>query len=303
MIDRDAVREALTGPIATVRTPFNEDGSIDYAGVREIIDFDIAASSKAIVLTAGDSHYFALSDAEISQMAQVAVEHTAGRAMVVVADRQYATPQAAEFARYAADIGADVLMVLPPDWAHSTTPETLVEHYAAVARHIPVMVVTGIFIPRGIDFALEAVEMICDQVEGVVAIKDDFCGEFARKMAMMVRERWAVWAGGQKQNHMNTHPYGCDGYLSSFISFRPEVAHRYWDAIQRNDLSAARAVIRDFDMPFFDFIGKMHGGFDAAVHGIVEITGLARRWRRKPYYSLSDEEMEMLSEFIKELGP
>jgi len=303
MIDRDAVREALTGPIASVRTPFNEDGSVDFAGVRKIIDFDIAAPSKAIVLTAGDSHYFALSDAEISEMARVAVEHTAGRAMVVVADRQYATPQAVEFAQYAADVGADVLMVLPPDWAHSATPETLVEHYTAVARHIPVMLVTGVFLPRGIDFALKALEMIYDQVEGVVAIKDDFCGEFARKMGMMVQERWAVWAGGQKQNHMNAHPYGCDGYLSSFISFRPEVAHRYWDAIQTNDLPAARAVIRDFDMPFFDFIRTMQGGFDAAIHGILEISGLAGRWRRKPYYSLSDEEMEVLAEFMRDLGP
>ena len=286
-----------------MRTPFHEDGSIDFDGVRKIIDFDIAAPSNAVVLTAGDSHYFALSDAEISEMARVAVEHTSGRAMVVVADRQYATPQAVEFARYAADTGADVLMALPPDWAHSATPETLVEHYAAVAEHIPVMLVTGVFIPRGIDFALESLEMICDRVDGVVAVKDDFCGEFARKMGMMVHDRWAVWAGGQKQNHMNTYPYGCDGYLSSFISFRPAVAHQYWDAIQTNDLPAARAVIHDFDMPFFDFIRTFQGGFDAAIHGVLEITGLAGRWRRKPYYSLDDGEMEVLSDFLRDLGP
>ena len=59
MIDRDRVREALTGPIASVHTPFNEDGSIDFDGLRRSIDFDIAAGSRTVLLTAGDSHYTA----------------------------------------------------------------------------------------------------------------------------------------------------------------------------------------------------------------------------------------------------
>ena len=63
MVDRDTVRAALTGPIASVRTPFDREGDIDFSALRRIIDFDIEAGSKAVVLTAGDSHYFALSDA------------------------------------------------------------------------------------------------------------------------------------------------------------------------------------------------------------------------------------------------
>ena len=62
----------------------------------------------------------------------MALEHTAVRA---------------DFARFAAGAGADVLMVLPPDWDASTTPDTLAEHYGAVAAHFPAMLVTGIFIP------------------------------------------------------------------------------------------------------------------------------------------------------------
>jgi hypothetical protein len=37
------------------------------------------------------------------------------------------------------------------------------------------------------------------------------------------------------------------------------------------------------------------GGFDAAMHGAMELLGLCGRWRRKPYYSLSDAEMDRLS--------
>ena len=78
---------------------------------------------------------------------------------------------------------------------------------------------------------------------------------------------------------------------------------RYWSAVQAGDWSRAADIIAQYDMPFFDFIRTMQGGFDAAVHGILEISGLAGRWRRKPYYSLNDEEMEVLSDFLKNLGP
>jgi 4-hydroxy-tetrahydrodipicolinate synthase len=243
-----------------------------------------------------------LSDDEIAAVTATTVEHVAGRALVVAADRYYHTRQAVEFATYARDTGADVVMVLPPDWGHSSTPESLATHYGAVAEVMPVMLVTGLFIPRGIDFGLQTLRAVLDRVDGVVAIKDDFCGEFARKMGLLVHERWAVWSGGQKQNHLNAHAYGCDGYLSSFLSFHPGTAHRYWAAIEADDLSAAAAVVRDVDMPFFDYVGGVQGGFDAAVHGILELYDIAGRWRPPPYHSLTDEEMDSLGDFLRGLS-
>ena len=108
--------------------------------------------------------------------------------------------------------------------------------------------------------------------------------------------------GGQKQNHMNAHPYGCNGYLSAFITFKPDIAHRYWSAIQANDISTAATVIRDFDIPFFNLISSMPGGFDAGIHGVLELFGICKRWRRLPYYSLNDREMEILADGLKRIG-
>lgn len=302
MKSREEIRAALTGPVASMRTPFNKDGSIDYDSMRNMIDFDISAGSKTILLTIGDSLFSILTDQEIADLTRVVVEHTAGRAMVVAAEKSWWTGKAVEFARYVRDVGADVIMVSPPDWGNSCTPRTYLEHYAAVAEHIPVMVVTGVFIPRGMNFALETLKILVNEADNIVAIKDDFCGEFARKMSLLVYDRWAVFSGGLKQNHMNNFPYGCDGYLSTFITFKPEVTHNYWDAIEAQDLGKARAVIKNYDMPLFDFLDSLQGGCDAGLHGVTELFGLCKRWRRKPYYSLNDEEMERLKDFLKRLA-
>jgi dihydrodipicolinate synthase/N-acetylneuraminate lyase len=219
--------------------------------------------------------------------------------MVVAADKNWGTSTVVEFGKYAKQVGAEVLMVSPPDWAGSCTERTLADHYGAASQEIPVMLITATFIPRGHKFGLETLRLVLEEVEGVVAIKDDWCEEFGRKMSLLVHDQWAVFSGGQKQNHFNLHPFGCDGYLSTFITFRPQIAHDYWDAITKANLQKAKEIIRDYDMPLFDFILEGQGAFDAWFHGLYELYGICKRWRRKPYYSLSDAEMEKLEGFLK----
>jgi dihydrodipicolinate synthase/N-acetylneuraminate lyase len=299
MKDRDEIRGALTGPVASVSTPFTRDGDIDFAALRAMVDFIIAGGSSTVLLTNGDSLYTLLTDDEVAEVTRVVAEHAAGRALVVAADRAWATPKEVAFAKYAGEVGADMLMVLCPDWAQSCTMDTLVEHYAAVTDAIPVMLVTNWLAPRSMDFSMTFIAALRDRVPGVMAIKDDLCGTFARKMSIVAHERMAVLSGGQKQNHMNNLPYGCDGYLSTFGRFKPEVARKYWHAVQTADSDAAARVIRDCDIPLFDFIIPFRGGFDAAIHGILELAGIAPRWRRRPYHSLDDGDMERLGAFLK----
>lgn len=299
-LNRDEIRAALTGPIWSIYTPFLRDGSIDYKGLRQQIDFSIVAGGKTVLLTAGDSHFIILSDQEIADVTRATIEHCAGRAMVVVAARTYGTPQSVEFAQFARDAGADVYMVLPPDWGNSSTPETLTEHYATIAEHIPVMLVTNVFIPRGVEFGLSTLRLCLERVENIVAIKDDICGQFGRKMALLVHDRWAVFTV-LKQNHLDVHPYGCDGYMSLLVGFRPDLSRLYWKAFQAGDIASARRMVSDYEMPLLDYLIGLPGSWDAGVHGMLELFGLSQRWRRKPYHSLSDAEMEQLKAKLQTL--
>lgn len=301
-ISLDEVRYALTGPVASVPTTFHEDGSIDFDGLRSFVDFTIAGGSRTMLLTYGDSLYSVLTDKEIGEVTKAVVEHTAGRAMVTAACGEWATPKAVEFARYAAGIGVDIQMLMPPNWAGSATVDTMVEHYRAVSEHIPVMMVTNLYGSWSRARAFEVFKRVMDEAPNVLAVKDDLCGDFARTLGILCHDRMALLSGGQKQNHLNQHPFGCDGYLSTFICFKPEVANSYWNAIVRNDIPAAVGIIRDYDMPYFDYVLGLTGGFDAGFHATLELFGIAKRWRRRPYYSLNDEEMAQLADFHRGIG-
>lgn len=295
------IRAALTGPWPSIRTPFKQDGQIDFESLHRVLDFLIEkAKVKAVVLTWGDSLFSLLTDDEIAQVTKAVVRHVERRAFVVAATGQWWTGKSVDFAKYCVDVGADMLMTLPPDWAGSTTHDSLAAHYRAVGEHIPVMVVTNFLIARGIDFGVELMRRLHQEVPAVIALKDDFLGEFIRKTCLITHGKWALSAGGAKQNHLNMLPFGADGYLSTFINFRPDIAWSYWNAVSSGDMPGAVKVIRDFDLPLFDYIRRSEGGFDAMLHGVYESFGLTKRWRRPPYYSLSDKQMESLAEFLRQ---
>ena len=301
MISREQVRHHLSGPIASLSTVFNRDGSIDYDGLRSLIDADISGGTKTILLTWGDSLFSLLTDDEIAEVTKVVVDHTGTRAMVVAADGTWWTGKTVEFAKYVRGLGADVLMVKPPIWAASCTVDTLVDHYATVAEHIPVMLVTNVF-ESNTELGLRTIERVCEEVDNVVAIKDDISGAFACKMTSMVHDKLAVFSGGTKQSYLNIVHYGAVGFMSSFVTFNPEVTNDYWGAIGRGDWEVAAKVVNDHDWPYMEYICKLPGGFDSGIHGVLELYGIAQRWRRKPYRSMTDAEMEQLQDFFKTRG-
>lgn len=298
---RDEVRESLTGPIASLKTPFYRDGSIDYDSLRVIIEANEHGGSKASLLTYGDSLFSLLVDEEIVQVTKVVAEHTSATGITVAADGGWSTDKTVEFASYCRDIGVDILMVKPPIWGGSVTEDDFVQHYSAVAAKIPIMLVTNVWRTNP-ELGLSTIEMLLEKVDGIYGVKDDILAEFGQKLAVSVGKDWAVFSGGMKKHHLDLVHYGAVGFMSTFVTFLPRITQEYWTAIQAGDLGGAAKVVVDHDMPYFDHISSVPGGYSAGFHAVQELYGLAGRWRRKPYHSFSDEEMESLREFFVQRG-
>ncbi|MBO4619715.1 MAG: dihydrodipicolinate synthase family protein [Victivallales bacterium] len=284
-------------PIPSICTPFLPDGEIDYDHLAIMVERYLAWGNSVLMLTAGDSHYACLTERELAEVTFAVLKQVNRRAAVIVADHNFATNAAREFACETRRCGADCYMALPPDWGGSTTPETLAAHYREIGKILPVMCVTNFLAPRGpMGFGMELCRKLLE-VPAVVAVKDDICGPFGRALASLLSDSKAVIAGGQKQNHLDLVNYGAVGYLSAFARFQPEVAQEYWNAITAGKLEVARQIVRRIDMPYFQLVGMFKGGFDAGLHGSLEVAGLARRHRRAPYQTITEDELEKLRDF------
>ncbi|MFL9876097.1 dihydrodipicolinate synthase family protein [Paraburkholderia megapolitana] len=132
------------GIFPVVPTTFTESGALDLASQKRAVDFMIDAGSDGLCILANFSEQFALSDDERDLLTRTVLEHVAGRVPVIVTTTHYSSRACAERSRLAQEMGASMLMLMPP--YHGATfrvPEAQIyEFYARVsdAVGIPLMV-------------------------------------------------------------------------------------------------------------------------------------------------------------------
>ena len=104
----------LTGILPVAPTPFHADGRVDEEGMRRVLDCLIDQGVDAICILANYSEQFVLSDAERETLMRVSLEHVAGRVPVIVTISHFYTGIVVERARAAKEMGAAMVMMMPP---------------------------------------------------------------------------------------------------------------------------------------------------------------------------------------------
>jgi 2-keto-3-deoxy-L-arabinonate dehydratase len=139
-----AAARPYRGVFPVVPTIFTDSGELDLAGQKRCVDFMIDAGSNGLCILANFSEQFSLSDAERELLTQTLLEHVAGRVPVIVTTTHYGTRVCIERSRRAQELGAAMVMAMPP--YHGATlrvgEAAIHEFYARLsdAIRIPIMV-------------------------------------------------------------------------------------------------------------------------------------------------------------------
>ncbi|KQP37480.1 dihydrodipicolinate synthase family protein [Pseudorhodoferax sp. Leaf274] len=102
------------GVFPVVPTIFREDGSLDLHSQKRCVDFMIDAGSHGLCILANFSEQFLIADDERELLTRTVLEHVAGRVPVIVTTTHFSTKVCAERSRRAQDMGAAMVMVMPP---------------------------------------------------------------------------------------------------------------------------------------------------------------------------------------------
>ncbi len=102
------------GIFPVVPTTFHEDGTLDLASQKRCIDFMIDSGVDGLCILANFSEQFLLGDDERETLTRLALEHVAGRVPVIVTTTHTSTAICAARSRRAQDMGAAMVMVMPP---------------------------------------------------------------------------------------------------------------------------------------------------------------------------------------------
>lgn len=140
------------GACTALVTPFL-DGNINYPMLERLLQRQMDAGIRDIVICGTTGESPTLSDSEKIQLFRRAKEFTGSRCQIIAGTGSNNTAHALRLSRAAEDAGADGLLVVSP-YYNKATPTGLIEHYTAIAEtvHIPVIAYnvpsrTGLDIP------------------------------------------------------------------------------------------------------------------------------------------------------------
>jgi dihydrodipicolinate synthase/N-acetylneuraminate lyase len=132
------------GVFPVVPTTFTDAGELDLESQKRCVDFMIDAGSTGLCILANFSEQFVLSDDEREVLTAAILKHVAGRVPVIVTTTHFGTKVCAERSRRAQDLGAAMVMVMPPYHGATirVTEEKIYEFFATLsaAIDIPIMI-------------------------------------------------------------------------------------------------------------------------------------------------------------------
>ncbi len=181
-----SITHTYSGVWPVAPTPFTDDGKIDTEGMTRVLDCMIDQGVDGICILANFSEQFLLSDDERDRLTRLSLEHVAGRVPVIVTASHFATDIVVARARQAAELGADIIMLMPP--YHGAllrgTPDQIFAQFAAAGdAGITIMVQDAPL--SGTELPVDLLVRMAREIEAVKCFKIE-CAQAANKLRALI---------------------------------------------------------------------------------------------------------------------
>lgn len=162
----------FTGAGVAIVTPFNEDESINYDKLDQLIDYHCNNGTDSIIICGTTGESATMSEKEHMECVKFAIERTKGRLPIIAGTGSNCTRTAIDMSKEAASYGADGLLVVTP-YYNKATQEGLVEHYTAVAKEAKAPIIMYSVASRtGCNIEPATAARLIKEVDNIVGIKE-----------------------------------------------------------------------------------------------------------------------------------
>ena len=244
----------LSGIIGYTVTPFSDDNrNINFDKLSVVIDIllESKVDSIAALGSAGEAAY--LSESEWQQVAQYTVKHVARRVPVIIGIAELTTEQAIKRAKYANEIGADILMISPFSY-YKLSEDELFLHYDSISKAtpLPIMIYNN---PAtcGIDMSPQFMLKMVSNIDNACMIKES-TGDIQRmhKIYKLSNGKVPFFNGC---NHMALEALnaGASGWCTAAPCLIGEQPKKLYDAIKNDEQQKAQKLFYQ-QYEFLEFI-------------------------------------------------
>ena len=244
----------LSGSITALATPFTATGEIDLHAWQRLLQEQLDAGTRGVVVAGSTGEAAALFDAEYDALLRTAVEQVGGRIPVLAGTGQSNTAKTIEANRRAAALGADGALVVTPPYVRPTQ-SGLLAHYRAVADEgaLPVVLYN---VPgrTGCDLAAETTAQLSLH-PNIVGIKEARADAERMDALLPLRRKGFAVLSGDDPTAARAMLAGADGIVSVASNVVPNAFRRLCELALGGDAEGAEE-------------------FDARLHALYHFLGV-----------------------------
>ena len=287
------------GAGVAIITPMNDDFSINFEKLGEIIDDQIKNGTDAIIICGTTGESSAMSHEEHIEAIKYAVEKTNHRVPVIAGSGSNSTAEAIHISKAAEEVGADGLLCVTP-YYNKCTQNGLYQYYKDISDSVNIPIIMYNVPSRtGVNILPETAVRIAKEVKNVVAIKEA-SGNISQvaKLASLANGCIDIYSGNDDQI-IPLLSLGGKGVISVLSNVAPTQTHDMVRAYLDGDVKKAC----DMQLESIELINALFCEVNPIpVKAAMNILGWESGPVRRPLTEMEDANKERLTKAMKDYG-
>ena len=161
----------VKGSIVALVTPMEEDGTICWKSLSDLIDWHIESGTSAIVVVGTTGESATLDVSEHIQVVEQSVKYSANRIPIIAGTGANSTKEALYLTKAAMEVGASAALIVTP-YYNKPTQKGLVEHYSAISTEVDIpQILYNVPSRTACDLLPETVAQL-SSLENIVGLKE-----------------------------------------------------------------------------------------------------------------------------------
>ena len=289
----------FTGAGVALITPMNEDGSVNYEKLRELLEFHVANKTDAIIICGTTGEASTLSDEEHLECIRFACEVINKRIPVIAGTGSNCTQSAIELSKEAEKSGVDGLLLVTP-YYNKATQNGLKAHYKAIAKEVNVPIILYNVPSRtGTRLAPQTVVDLCHEVPNIVGVKDA-TGDISEVAELMSLAKGTVDVySGNDDQIVPVLSLGGKGVISVLSNILPKETHDMVASYLEGD------VVKSCEMQlkYFDLVKALFCEVNPIpVKKALNLMGMEVGSLRLPLTEMEDANAKRLEQEMRKAG-
>lgn len=162
----------FTGAGVALITPMNEDGSVNFEKLEELVEFHIANGTDAIIACGTTGESATLPIEEHLEVIRVCIEVAKKRIPIIAGAGSNSTSSAIYTSTQSEKLGADGLLLVTP-YYNKATQNGLVAHFTTIANSVKIpAILYNVGSRTGVNMAAATTAKLVKTVDNIVGIKE-----------------------------------------------------------------------------------------------------------------------------------